>query len=148
SALRKALAEHRDAIKTVPGRGYQFTAALEGPVAASRGVIAGAPAAMTNLPAPRTPLIGRERETREIAERISAQRLVTLIGPGGIGKTRLALEAARSVQARFPDGVWVAELAMVSDAALVPAAVATALGVAFSVGAVSPERVAQGLAGK
>ncbi|MEU4832422.1 BTAD domain-containing putative transcriptional regulator [Streptosporangium sp. NPDC023615] len=65
----------------------------------------------TNLPAPLGPLIGRDEATAEIGDLLRTDRLVTLTGPGGVGKTRLAAEAARLRAGDFPDGVWLAELA-------------------------------------
>jgi predicted ATPase/class 3 adenylate cyclase/Tfp pilus assembly protein PilF len=84
-----------------------------------------------NLPVQPTPLIGRERELREILEWLQggAVRLLTLTGPGGTGKTRLALQAAAELVEEFPDGVFFVNLAPVRDAALVPSAIAQVLGV-------------------
>lgn len=65
----------------------------------------------TNLPAPLTDLIGRGTELTKLTELLKAQRLVTLTGPGGVGKSRLAIESARQVSEQFPDGVWLVELA-------------------------------------
>jgi predicted ATPase len=82
------------------------------------------------LPAQRTRLIGRRRELEEI-ERLVAERkvrLLTLTGPGGIGKTRLALEAAQLLSTRFGGGVFFVPLASISDAALVATAIAQAIG--------------------
>ena len=73
--------------------------------------------------------MGRAQATAEIAAQLAECRLVTLTGPGGAGKTRLAAEVARRVAGRFADGVWLAELAAVRDPAQVPAAVAAALGI-------------------
>jgi predicted ATPase/DNA-binding winged helix-turn-helix (wHTH) protein len=142
SALRKALAEHRDAIRTIPGRGYQFIADLGegGIVQPSAALPPAAARPLSNLPAPMTELVGRDAELARFAERIAANRLVTLIGPGGIGKTRLAIEVARTLLPQFADGAWVAELAAVSDPELVPGAVAAALGLEFSAGAASVAR--------
>ena len=72
--------------------------------------------ARTNLPAPASPrsqggLIGRDDAIDVVRERLAVDRLVTLTGPGGVGKTRLAIEAARALTDRFPDGVWLVELA-------------------------------------
>jgi len=85
--------------------------------------------ALQSLPGPRTSLIGRERELNGICELIAcgAERLVTLTGVGGGGKTRLALEAARRLREAFPDGVWLVELAELSNPRLVAARVAAAL---------------------
>jgi predicted ATPase/DNA-binding SARP family transcriptional activator/DNA-binding CsgD family transcriptional regulator len=82
-----------------------------------------------NLPGARTKFIGREQEMLEIKRLLSMTRLLTLTGAGGSGKTRLALEIARDLVGAYPDGVWLAELAPLSDPELVPNAVATALGV-------------------
>ncbi|WP_405152204.1 winged helix-turn-helix domain-containing protein [Sphaerisporangium sp. NBC_01403] len=65
----------------------------------------------TNLPAPLTGLIGRDDAVAEIGARLETERLVTLTGPGGVGKTRLAVETARRLTGPFPDGVWLVELA-------------------------------------
>jgi predicted ATPase/DNA-binding SARP family transcriptional activator len=78
-------------------------------------------------PAPPTPTVGREREVRELADALAESRLVTLTGPGGVGKTRLAIEAARALGDRFPRGVHVAWLAAVPDAAGVAPALAAAV---------------------
>jgi predicted ATPase/DNA-binding CsgD family transcriptional regulator len=82
-----------------------------------------------NLPHQTTSFIGREREEAEVRRLLSVIRLLTLTGSGGAGKTRLALQVAAEVLEEFPDGVWLAELAAVSDPSLVPKAVATSLGV-------------------
>ena len=84
----------------------------------------------SRLPAPPTALVGRERELAEAAALLrNDARLVTLTGPGGIGKTRLALELARGLEPEFGDGAALVRLATVDDPALVPAAVAQAVGV-------------------
>jgi predicted ATPase len=82
-----------------------------------------------NLPAPRTSFVGRERERLEVKRELAMTRLLTLTGAGGSGKTRLALEVARDLVGAYPDGVWLGELASLSDAELVARAVAEALGV-------------------
>jgi predicted ATPase/DNA-binding SARP family transcriptional activator/DNA-binding CsgD family transcriptional regulator len=82
-----------------------------------------------NLLAPRTSFVGREREIVEVKRALSMTRLLTLTGAGGSGKTRLALEVARDLLGAYPDGVWLAELAGLSEGDLVPQAVAAALGV-------------------
>ena len=102
----------------------------------------------TNLPAPTSELIGRAAALAEVTELLGVHRLVTLIGAGGIGKTRLGLEVARRLLPDFTDGVWVAELAPLSDPGLVPVTVAVALGVTLLAGAESPERVASALGAK
>ena len=83
----------------------------------------------TNLPQMLTSFIGRERELAEVRQRLSETRLVTLTGPGGTGKTRLALEVARSVLELFQEGVWLVELATVMEGESVLQVVASTLGV-------------------
>jgi predicted ATPase/DNA-binding winged helix-turn-helix (wHTH) protein len=156
SALRAAFGAERGLIRTVSGRGYQFTADIRILPAspderAGAGVAAAQPtstAQRTNLPEPVSELIGRDDELREILSLAAAHRLVTLTGAGGIGKTRLALAAGRRMLSQIADGVWVAELASFSDPALVPATVAAAVGIELAGGAVSTGRVADALGGK
>jgi predicted ATPase/DNA-binding SARP family transcriptional activator/DNA-binding CsgD family transcriptional regulator len=76
-----------------------------------------------------TSFVGRAGEVDEVAGLLGEYRLVTVTGPGGVGKTRLAGEVARRAAGNFADGVWLVELAAVQEPALVPAAVAAALGV-------------------
>ena len=73
--------------------------------------------------------MGRERETEEAESALAMTRLLTLTGAGGSGKTRLATEVARDLVGAYPEGVWLAEFAPLSVEALVPKAVASALGV-------------------
>ncbi|MFG2722109.1 ATP-binding protein [Streptomyces sp. NPDC048416] len=89
---------------------------------------AAAPPVYGNLRARLTSFVGRESELADIRGDLESARLVTLLGPGGAGKTRLSQEAAEGVAACWPDGVWLAELAPVDDPAGVPAAVLTAVG--------------------
>src|SRR5260370_26931245 len=81
-----------------------------------------------NLPAELTSFIGRRRQLQEVKSGLSAGRLVTLVGPGGVGKTRLAIRVATDLQRAVRDGVWLVELAGLNDAELVPKAVMTTLG--------------------
>jgi predicted ATPase len=83
----------------------------------------------TNLPEATTSFVGRWREVAEVVGRLAGARLLTLTGPGGIGKTRLASSVAAQVLADYDDGVWLVELAPLSDPARVPAAIASAIGV-------------------
>jgi predicted ATPase len=123
STLRKVLGS--DAITTVSGRGYQFTLPVtKGDVQADR-----APKPKHNLPYQLTSFVGREQEIAQLEELVTANRLVTLTGAGGAGKTRLAIEVASRLIDAFPDGVWLVELAALSDPSLVPQAVAQALSV-------------------
>ena len=82
----------------------------------------------TNLPSELTSFVGRRHELTQIGQLLAQARLLTLTGSGGCGKTRLALQAAADALDAYPDGVWWVELARVEDAALVPAAVISALG--------------------
>ncbi|MHB8574345.1 MAG: TIR domain-containing protein [Dehalococcoidia bacterium] len=83
----------------------------------------------TNLPAALTSFLGRGRELRDLAQLLGSNRLVTLTGPGGTGKTRLALQAAWAQVAAFLDGVFFVDLSSLQDPTLVPSAVAQALGI-------------------
>jgi DNA-binding winged helix-turn-helix (wHTH) protein len=111
-ALRKVFRADRDLIRTVSGRGYQFTGEvriLPGRDERTATVAAAQPASTvqpTNLPEPVSELIGRDDELREILNLAAAHRLVTLTGAGGIGKTRLTLAAGRSMLPQIADGVW------------------------------------------
>jgi predicted ATPase len=82
-----------------------------------------------NLPQQVTSFIGRERELADVKGLLGKTRLLTLVGAGGIGKTRLSLQAAADAMDDFPDGVWFVELALLTDAQRVPQAVASVLGV-------------------
>jgi predicted ATPase/DNA-binding winged helix-turn-helix (wHTH) protein len=155
SALRVALGPDRDLIRTVSGRGYQFIGEIralpEGDVErGSLGPYTAEPGALssTNIPEPVSELIGRRDELEELVNLMGAHRLVTLTGAGGIGKTRLAVATARELLPRFADGVWLAQLSPLTDPTLVPAAVASALGLELGAGEVSARRVAQILAAR
>ncbi|HRI15203.1 MAG TPA: adenylate/guanylate cyclase domain-containing protein [Verrucomicrobiota bacterium] len=87
-----------------------------------------------NLPAQVTSFVGRAREMAEVKRMLGTSRLVTLTGPGGTGKTRLSLQVAAEVLENFPHGVWLAELATVTDPELVPEAVAEALDIRTEAG--------------
>ena len=97
----------------------QLLAPTPAPAAEARG----------NLPRQLTSFVGRERERADIARLVGRARLVTLTGPGGCGKTRLAIEAAVDARAQLPDGAWFVDLASLSDHALVAQAAALAVGV-------------------
>src|SRR5882672_10064705 len=101
-----------------------------------------------NLRPPTTSLIGRDSELGEVQAAVKAHRLVTLTGVGGVGKTRLALEVAAQLADEFPDGVWVFELAAVTDPASVPDAVAAVLGITQQPGKTVSESVADALEGR
>ena len=101
----------------------------------------------TNLPVQPTPLVGREQELRELLELLGREqvRLVTLTGPGGTGKTRLALQAAAELVEAYPDGVWFVNLAALTDPELVLPTIAQTLAIKEQPGEAIFETVAQRL---
>ena len=96
----------------------------------------------TNLPIPSTPFLGRERELGEVLNLLTREdvRLLTLTGPGGTGKTRLAAQAAGALAERYPDGVWWVPLAPLHDPELVLETAARVLAAADGLASVSPIR--------
>src|SRR5215469_12451762 len=98
-----------------------------------------------NLPAEPNSFIGRQRDLAELARLLGEVRALTLCGPGGIGKTRLALRLACDVVPSFPDGAWLAELGDTRDPAMVPARVAAMLGVREESGWPLAETLAESL---
>jgi predicted ATPase/DNA-binding winged helix-turn-helix (wHTH) protein len=156
TALRKALGSDRDLIRTVAGRGYLFTGEINTlPANIDEPVRTDLPARKrdddlpsTNIPKPISELIGRDEELGAIVKLVAEHQLVSLIGVGGIGKTRLALAAARELLPHFNDGVWFADLSTLSDPSLIPATVATAVGLDLAGGSASLPRVAKVLAGR
>ena len=130
SAIRRVLAqvpggEHW--VETLSRRGYRFVGSVT-PIRGDPQSRTDSPL-NTNLPAALTSFVGRERELVEIKRLLSRTRLLTLVGVGGIGKTRLALQAAAEVVDAYRDGVWFVDLAPLAGAALVPSAVAQVLAV-------------------
>jgi predicted ATPase/class 3 adenylate cyclase len=87
-----------------------------------------------NIPPQLSSFIGRERELAEVRQRLEKTRLLTLIGPGGTGKTRLSLQLATEMVPNFDDGVWFVELAPLADPALVLQSIASVLGVRAQAG--------------
>jgi hypothetical protein len=136
-------------MKTESGRGYRLLGdwavpsrdAATSPLYAERTQAIG-DASATNLPAAITPLIGRSAAEQTLQDLVSAYRVVTLTGPGGIGKTALALEVARRVRGEFADGGWLVELGSLTDANLVPSAVAGVLSLGLGSNNIIPESVA------
>jgi predicted ATPase/class 3 adenylate cyclase len=125
-ASLRDLGEHRLKDLVRPEHIFQLShPALEADFPALRSV----DAYPNNIPIQLTTFIGRERELKEAKERLASARLLTLIGPGGTGKTRLGLQLAADLLPSYEDGVWVAELAPLSDPALVLQTVATVFGV-------------------
>src|SRR5215469_14643042 len=155
AAVRKALGPYRSLLKTESRRGYRLLGewtvrrhdAAKLPVGLHRMQVTGESPA-TNFSAPVTPLIGRSAAQQRLQTLVSAYRVVTLTGPGGIGKTALALELARRVRGEFVDGGWLVEFASLSDPNLVPAAVASVLGLRLGSHTISPEAVGQAIADK
>jgi non-specific serine/threonine protein kinase len=133
--IRKALNDgNRQLVKTVARRGF----ILDAPLVTVRpaGDDRRTPSERDrserrthNLPAPLTSFIGRRREMTELVQLLPSTRLLTLTGAGGCGKTRLALEVARQVVLRFPDGAWLAELAPLGEPSLVAQTVASVFDV-------------------
>ncbi|HID51486.1 MAG TPA: hypothetical protein EYP41_05555 [Anaerolineae bacterium] len=107
----------------------------------SSSVAGSSPAARYALPESTTPFIGREMELEQLGQRLTERsyRLISLVGPGGIGKTRLAIQAARTQRDAFRDGVCFVSLKGVQTAAEIPAAIAEAMGVTFTVSSASPQ---------
>jgi class 3 adenylate cyclase len=128
------LGEHRLSDLQRPERVYQLSAAG---VPADFPPLRSLDALPTNLPRQLTSFVGREGEVAEVRRLLGAGRLLTLTGPGGVGKTRLALEAGAARLDAHPGGVWLVDLAPLADPALVPQAVAAAVGVRDPPGAVS-----------
>ncbi|AXL50230.1 transcriptional regulator [Paraburkholderia caffeinilytica] len=155
SALRKVLGESRGLIQTVSGRGYRLV--LRHPLAAhSRTGVRDDEleaasetrqerAVPTNLPANLSALVGREQAMNDVALALASTRHVTLIGSGGIGKTRLAVEVARSLLQHYPDGVYLVSLASTSDANSVLAMFAASVGVKAATGPLTLARVSKEL---
>src|ERR1700704_4310252 len=154
SALRRAFGAERDLIRTIAGRGYQFTGEIR-TVSATANATAvmpqptpGPSRPLTNLPEPVSELIGRDDELDEILDLSASHRLVTLAGAGGIGKTRLGLAVARRLLPQFADGIWLAEFSPLTGPGLVAATIAGAVGLELRGGEVSTQRIAHALAGR
>jgi predicted ATPase/DNA-binding winged helix-turn-helix (wHTH) protein len=116
-------------IRTVHGKGYEFVAAVEEIDEGRTGVVLSPVATGVSIGVRVQPLIGRETLLEQLAEMVADHRLITLIGPGGVGKTSLAMELARTVAGQFEDGVHVVELVGVVDEDATAAALATAIDV-------------------
>lgn len=127
SAIRRALARAPGGerwIETLSRRGYRFV----GPVTRLPAKGTSGDRARSNLPEPLTSFVGRERELTELRELLAGNRLLTLTGAGGVGKTRLALRVAAAALDAYDDGVWLVELASLGEPGLVPQEVNTVLG--------------------
>jgi predicted ATPase len=133
SALRKILGDDKHAIRTISGRGYRLTVPAEGgepgalPGAVQGGQAGGA--RQSSLPVCHAPLIGRDGAIAEITRALDGTPIVTLLGPGGIGKTQLGIAVARSIAAALDMEVCFITLAAVKSAQDVVSVIADALGV-------------------
>ncbi|MGA7804101.1 ATP-binding protein [Bradyrhizobium sp.] len=149
TAVRRALGGDREILKTEAGRGYRLLGTWTIHHGNSPdGVIhldTGATDARSNFPAAAPVLIGREDVTRQLKDYLSAYRMVTLTGPGGIGKTVLALDIARAILPQFDGGGFFIELASLSDPSLVPIVVANSLGLKIGDESISPELIAKSI---
>lgn len=150
SAVRKALGPERGMLKTVARRGYRLLGTWNvvremQPIDDQPKERDSTPAFTSNLPNAVTNLIGREQAVRDLQDRLSAYRVVTLTGPGGIGKSRLALDTARRPLEQRRCDVWLVELASLLDPDLLPSTVATSLGLRIGLADLSAEVVARAI---
>src|SRR5712675_557006 len=153
SAIRKALGSDREMLKTVSGRGYRLLGPWTSRQADASSVESidlepmpsPADSFQTNLPAAASELVGRTNAVQRLRGLLSAYRVVTLTGPGGIGKTRLALEVARDLFRSLQSDVRLIELVSLSDPGLVPSAVAGILGLNLAGDQISAESVARAI---
>ncbi len=153
SAIRKALGPDRGILKTASGRGYRLLGAWTFRQESTSSVDSidlervRSPAEpfQTNLPAAASDLVGRTIAVQHLRGLLSAYRVVTLTGPGGIGKTKLALEVARGLFPSFEGDVRLVELVSLSDPGLVPSAVAGGLGLKLGGDEISAESVARAI---
>src|SRR6267378_4278789 len=153
SAIRKALGSDRGILKTASGRGYRLLGAWTSRQESSSSVDLNdlepmrSPAEpfQTNLPAAVSELVGRTNAVRHLRGLLSAYRVVTLTGAGGIGKTRLAFEVARGLFPSFQGDVRLVELVSLSDPGLVPSAVAGGLSLKLGGDEISAQSVARAI---
>ncbi len=146
--LRKALGDGQGGaryIVTLSGRGYCFVAPLSR--TAQPVPPPSASPTPTNLPL-RPPLIGRDEALDEVVALLGRERLATIVGPGGVGKTRLAIAAGWRAADAYPDGIWLIDLAPLADPTLVVSAVATTLGVARDATELTAEQIASAIRGR
>src|SRR5712671_6830583 len=146
SALRRALGDGQGGnryVITVPGRGYNFVAPVRREETLRAASAPPAPSTTPhNLPFAVTRMIGREEAVAALVTRLSRERLVTVVGAGGIGKTTVALAVAERMMASYEHGVWLVDLAPLGDPRLVPSAVATVLGLGIRTEDPLPDLVA------
>ncbi|MBS7536691.1 winged helix-turn-helix domain-containing protein [Ancylobacter sonchi] len=142
TALRRVLGDGQDGrhyIANIARRGYSFVAEVTFTDIADRDAVQ-SPSVRQNLPLNLTPVLGREAAVAAICAELAHRRFVSVVGPGGVGKTTVALDAARAALAQEdaagPDAVVLVELAQISDPALVENTVASAIGVTLGLGPV------------
>lgn len=138
--LRKALnaeATSTPCIVNIPGRGYSFVASLTRLIPTGTPPIDLGPSTpKTNLPSLRSSIVGREKTIEVLLDMLTERRLITVVGPGGVGKTTVAVAVAHARTHRQSDAVWFVDLAAIDHPSLVPSAVAEVLG--LPVGAADP----------
>jgi predicted ATPase/DNA-binding winged helix-turn-helix (wHTH) protein len=133
TALRKALGDSAARyVVNVPGRGYCFTAPVAPSAAPLAALSAGGPPRSHALPARLARMIGRDEATDKIAAQLARHRFVTIVGPGGIGKTSVAVAVGHRQLASFDGQVALVDFGALRDARLVPNAIASALGLTIS----------------
>ena len=133
--LRRALRDGQDGrryITTDQGRGYRFVAPLNVTPLEAASAPRGPPPRIDTLPVMLQRVIGREQTIAALSGQLLQRRFITLVGPGGIGKTTVAVEVARTLASNYPDGALFVDLAPISDAALLPSALATQLGLSIA----------------
>ena len=135
--LRKVLSDNQSGaryVANVPGRGYCLAVPVERIDRMDAAKTGGAPgAARTNLPARGTTVIGRSDSMEAVSRDLSRRRIVTIVGPGGIGKTTLAIATARALRASFGDAVVFVDLAPIEDPSLVVSILVSALGLVLRI---------------
>jgi predicted ATPase/DNA-binding winged helix-turn-helix (wHTH) protein len=134
-ALRRTLGDGRGGarfIVNVPGRGYTFVAPVSRGQSQTQTAAPVAVAPVSNLPRPLSSIIGRADTIAAVAAQSARRRLLTIVGPGGIGKTTVAVAVVDAAAPAFPDGVWFVALAPLADSALVASTIAANLGVVVS----------------
>ena len=132
AALRKALGDGRDGRRYIannPGRGYTFVAPIMRENASPALVAPNGTAESGSLPTLLTRIVGRDEIIAALSTRLARRRFLTIVGPGGIGKTTVAVAVADRARMSYKDGAWFVGLASLSDPDLVPSAVGAALGV-------------------
>jgi len=132
AALRKALADSHPGERYIvnhPGRGYAFIAPVTRENALSATAAPDGADMPGSLPALLTQVVGRDEIILALTTQLARRRFLTIVGPGGIGKTTVAVAVADRARSSYKDGIWLIELASLSDPDLVPSAVGAALGV-------------------